>query len=1717
MNVDVIADDDTVNIDEKAAGFAISGDTGSDGGVTVTVTVGTTPLTATSAAADPATWSVSVPGNASYIAGMSVDVSVSASKTGFTAASAVPRSLAVDLVAPVLQSATVADSTLTLTYNEGLATGSAPAVSAFTVKVGGTAVALASVNPVAGSGNTVTLTLASAVAADATVTVSYAAPSNNPVRDVAGNSAANLTDRSVEPLPGRFGMQTTYSWPASPAARPFAGDFNGDGDADIGVWQLNGGWYIRYGDGMGSFDNETLYSWAANPNGRLVTGDFNGDGNTDLVSFFESNGTGGEWYIRYGDGMGSFGNQTFYTWTGIDLHAQPFAADFDGDGNADIGVWEPGLDEAGLATEDDWEDWGGGGPGNWNIRYGDGRGGFSGQTLYKWVVGLDAKPFAGDFNGDGLGDIGVWEPDGAWRIRYGDGSGQFGQETSYDWSAHSAVRKHFVGDFNGDGNTDIGIWRTDDGAWYIHYLQVAAASRAVVTLPSPQAQGSIDAATLTAGRAAWREDVSGYFSHAESFTATSSDGGVARVRVTDTLVTILPVAAGMATITVTAANADTSATAQQTVAVTVQADSVPGEPVVDDKLPDQNVVWTSRGTNDAKQGMPIGNGTQSALVWAGSDSDLYLLLGANDFWSENVRLLHPGRIRIRYSGNPFASGQPFRQELKLKEGEIVITAGTAPEITTRIWVDAHAPVIHIESDRTGGTGTYTMTATFQSLRTAERTVVVTTCQDFFEFCAGGPSPLTVRADTTETVGNAVYWYQRNSESYFDELLEHQGFDASRYPDILTGRTYGGRLDGDGFTASGTAITKTGASSGRVAVTLHSEVVDSVSTWKSQLNAFLVPFTTDIETRRTAHRAWWADFWNRSYIFASGDRDATDLTQKYVLTRYRQACTGRTPGMPIRFTGSLFTVGNGSDPDWVLVNTYHAFNQRFVYWGMLPSGDFDLMQPYFDQYANSLHLARDRVFAWWGPETEGAMWPEKINIFGNLIGQAYGWSRMPVQGGLAKSRNEKVPPSPVYNRSTRHLYTGNTEMVAMLLDRYDYSRDADFARRRLLPLAKEVLTFYFTNWEVVGGKLFLDNLYSGEEDWNMDNPTADVSGLRKMLAGLLALPHALTTPEERADWTTKQGQLPAIPIADGKFKTADNLPNSLTINASATGPPWEPRGNTTRESNNQNLYPIFPLRLYGYGQTDLATATKSFNERLGKYPSSGTQSWRHDATHAAYLGLTSQAESFVLGSLGQGTKSGWRFPTFSDGQPDGDPSVERPAIGKIAFQAMLMHPETGDDINLLNAWPNDWDVQFKLHAPKQTVVKGSRAGNHIAYTATPASRASNVTVRGSLTVNERLALRVDAVAGDNVIDSAEKAAGFTISGQTGSVSGATVEVTLGGTVLGSVTSGSDGSWLVAVPANAAYLTGNNLALRVTASKPGYLDAAAVERTVRGDMLELQDILTLNVDVIADDDTVNIDEKAAGFAISGDTGSDGGVTVTVTVGTTPLTATSAAADPATWSVSVPGNASYIAGMSVDVSVSASKTGFTAASAVPRSLAVDLVAPELQSATVADSTLTLTYNEGLATGSAPAVSAFTVKVGGTAVALASVNPVAGSGNTVTLTLASAVAADATVTVSYAAPSNNPVRDVAGNSAANLTDRSVEPLPGRFGMQTTYSWPASPAARPFAGDFNGDGDADIGVWQLNGGWYIRYGDGMGSFDNEQIYLVQLGGQSERAFGHGG
>jgi hypothetical protein len=67
----------------------------------------------------------------------------------------------------------------------------------------------------------------------------------------------------------------------------------------------------------------------------------------------------------------------------------------------------------------------------------------------------------------------------------------------------------------------------------------------------------------------------------------------------------------------------------------------------------------------------------------------------------------------------------------------------------------------------------------------------------------------------------------------------------------------------------------------------------------------------------------------------------------------------------------------------------------------------------------------------------------------------------------------------------------------------------------------------------------------------------------------------------------------------------------------------------------------------------------------------------------------------------------------------------------AVQSLLMQTE-GRTIHLLPAWPQDWNAEFKLHAPLRTIVSGRvEAGRLILLDVQPADRRADVVVRQHL--------------------------------------------------------------------------------------------------------------------------------------------------------------------------------------------------------------------------------------------------------------------------------------------------------------------------------------------------------------------------------------------------
>ncbi|MFC1738758.1 DUF5703 domain-containing protein [Planctomycetota bacterium] len=149
-----------------------------------------------------------------------------------------------------------------------------------------------------------------------------------------------------------------------------------------------------------------------------------------------------------------------------------------------------------------------------------------------------------------------------------------------------------------------------------------------------------------------------------------------------------------------------------------------------DPLDRSNVVWDS-ASEDPEGSMPIGNGDIGLNVWVEENGDLLFYIAKNDSWSENGRLLKLGRVRVKLSPNPFAGGLPFKQELKLRQGEIEINAGEkSSKVTIRVWVDAHNPVVRVEVE---GKEKFEMQVNFETWRETGYKLKSTTVSDMLNF------------------------------------------------------------------------------------------------------------------------------------------------------------------------------------------------------------------------------------------------------------------------------------------------------------------------------------------------------------------------------------------------------------------------------------------------------------------------------------------------------------------------------------------------------------------------------------------------------------------------------------------------------------------------------------------------------------------------------------------------------------------------------------------------------------------------------------------------------------------------------------------------------------------------------------------------------------------------------------------------------------------------
>jgi hypothetical protein len=690
-----------------------------------------------------------------------------------------------------------------------------------------------------------------------------------------------------------------------------------------------------------------------------------------------------------------------------------------------------------------------------------------------------------------------------------------------------------------------------------------------------------------------------------------------------------------------------------------------------------DVTWSTPGRTSADS-LPVGNGDIAANVWTDEDGNVLLYLAKSDAWDPLSRLIKVGKLRIRLKPGLLGGGA-FEQRLNLEDASITITNGRT---NVRLWCDAHWPrlVVEVTGEKSVDVRVEVDDWREQPRELQEREVHVL-----------GVDPAKTYTNQPEILlpqfKEAVVWYQRNESSIWADTLDTQGLGdfKAESADPLIGRTFGGYLSGENFKRRGKSalVMDRKAPSAVFSVTLLTRQTATIDAWVDELATLADP--TGLPSLSDAwrdHTAWWREFWSRSHIHAA-KRDTDwcnpeNITEHVKWHRFMTACTGRG-AYPAKFNGCLFTAdwgvpGEAYDADYRRWGGgYWWQNTRLIYWTMLANGDFEFMRPLFRMYRDMLPLAEYRTEKWFGHA--GAFFSETLLFWGCLLPTNYGLDR------------EGKEPGQVDNRYICRYWQSGFELITLMLENYRHTGDKALLTEELMPIARAVLRFYTLHYPTdADGRLLLKPAQSLETWWDTENPMPEIAALHYLLPQLLALPDSALNASDLGAWRALSARLPRIPI--GERHGARMLLHAAVVR------------DTPHNSENPELYAIFPYHLYGIGLPDLEIARNAFTHRT--FPDTG--GWRQDAVHAAYLGIADTAAYLAHKNCEGPHQPQIRFKGFWGPNYDWIPDFDHGSVAHLALQSMLVQT-VGDRIYLFPAWPDErWNVDFKLHLPGQTVIE-----------------------------------------------------------------------------------------------------------------------------------------------------------------------------------------------------------------------------------------------------------------------------------------------------------------------------------------------------------------------------------------------------------------------------
>lgn len=725
------------------------------------------------------------------------------------------------------------------------------------------------------------------------------------------------------------------------------------------------------------------------------------------------------------------------------------------------------------------------------------------------------------------------------------------------------------------------------------------------------------------------------------------------------------------------------------------------------------VVWSSQSF-DSFDNMPLsGSKGAGSNVWM-QDGTLWIYLAHNGAYSEDETLLKLGAVKIRPVGITLEKIKNFKQILDIQKAQVTISFTTQNETN-----------IHLKLRYVG-----------------EILTITTKTSQPVSFDVGYGNWRTTKSEEFRVTKNGLIFRHRNLNSdYTLKQAANQSIPENTLAEVVKDRISGGFITARGglnFVEAGVqtwqkwkgrvfaAITKkdtsqlfviaTGAEKNLSFAKLENEAVDLCDFVKLN-NA------CNKENER------WKVFWKRSFIKINRDAGVNDsgfqIGHNYQLFRYMLACN-KDGEFPLKFNGGIFTVEaygdkkyplnnegmsaiKDTDPDfrrWG--NMFMAQNQRWLGWPTVACGDDDLMNVsrrfYRDRYATANQRAKNLG-------AEGACFVEPLSLAGLCC----------------------VAPNKLSTCNAPHLKYHFVMGLENAWQALCMNSNTNIDIRSDIPWMVDVVRFYDSfyqnkNREKSGNplndkdKLVIYPCNGLELTGNATNPVETVAALKAVVNGLIN--YKGLAKADQSYLSNLQKRLPELPVTTQNGVSILNLAD--TWEALYNG--WE----------LPELYTAWPYRLIGItkpGTVQIGIDTWNSliprgdgdpNKLLCKYD----YSWMPTLVDMAALGLTDEAKKRAIAKLSYQAKASpdLRFPAFFGPGHDWMPDHNWGGSGMVGLQEMLMASDPFGDgkIFLLPAWPKEWDVDFRLYAPKRTIVEASVCqGRVVSLKVTPDERRKDI--------------------------------------------------------------------------------------------------------------------------------------------------------------------------------------------------------------------------------------------------------------------------------------------------------------------------------------------------------------------------------------------------------